>query len=427
MVHSFKNVTEGTMPDEKLTLDEKYKYLKLQYARYRKANRPTKGVMLAEMAAVTDLHVKSVTRLMRSSPSRHPRTTGRRRTYGPEVDDLIRAVDRALDQPCRERLQPMLGYVVDHLAALGLVRVSPDVRHQLDTISVSTVGRILARIRQDAPRLRTRSGKTSVTPIQAQVPIRKIPWDESVPGHFEVDLVFHSGPSASGDFVYTLQMVDVATGWSECAAILGRSFRAIKDGFLRCLKRIPFPVLEVHTDNGAEFLNAHLLRFWKEKYTGVFLSRGRPYHSQDNRFVEQRNGGLIRALLGNERLDTAQQTLQLNRLYELLWRYFNFFQPVMRQTSKTHEDGRTRRKHDDVRTPFQRVLASECASNDWAQAQQAIFANTNPLRLKQELEAAVMTLFKLPGAVSGQTEDVFETLSPLPSAERRGQPGNILS
>ena len=402
------------MPDEKLTIDERYKYLKIQYSRYHKADRHAKGVMLAEMAAVTGMHVKAVTRIMRSSPCRHPRTTGRSRTYGSEVDDLIRVVDRALDQPCRERLQPMLGYMTDHLAALGLVHVSPDVRQQMDTISVSTVGRILTRIRQDEPRLRTRSGRTSVTQVQAQVPIRKIPWDESVPGHFEVDLVFHSGPSASGDFVYTLQMVDVSTGWSECAAILGRSFRAIRDGFLRCLNRIPFPVLEVHTDNGAEFLNAHLLRFWKEKYTGVFLSRSRPYHSQDNRFVEQRNGGLVRALLGNERLDTAQQTLQLNRVYELLWRYFNYFQPVMRQTSKTHEDGRTRRKHDDVRTPFQRVLASDSAPSNWVQAQQAILANTNPLRLKQDLEAAVMALFKLPGAVSGETEDVFETLSPIP-------------
>jgi len=386
-------------------------YLSVQYERYRVANRREKGALLSEMAAVTGMHIKSLTRAMRSPPRRRPREKQRSRTYGPEVDDLIRAVDRALDHPCRERLQPILPYLVDHLCVLGLVRCDPQTRQQLAVISVSTVGRILGRIRQDEPRLRRRSAATTVTQIQAQVPIRKIPWNECTPGHFEVDLVFHSGPSAAGDFVYTLQMVDVATGWSECVAILGRSYRVMRDAFERCLARIPFPVLEVHTDNGAEFLNAHLLRFWREKYAGIALSRTRPYHSQDNRFVEQRNGGLVRALLGHDRLDTAQQTLQLNQAYELLWRYFNFFQPVMRQTAKTYQDGRTHRKHQDVRTPFQRVVASQCVPAERQEVLQTAFVILNPFALKQDLDKTLELLFKMPSAQPGHTEDVFETLS----------------
>jgi len=393
-------------------------YLSVQYERYRVANRREKGALLSEMAAVTGMHIKSLTRAMRSPPRRHPRKKQRSRTYGPEVDDLIRTVDRALDHPCRERLQPMLGYMVDHLQPLGRLTCTPETRLQIATISVSTVGRILTRIRQDEHRLRQRSMTASITQIQRQVPIRNIAWDERVPGHFEVDLVFHSGPRASGDFVYTLQMVDVATGWSECAAILGRSYRVMHHAFERCLARIPFPVLEVHTDNGAEFLNAHLLHFWREKYAGVFLSRSRPYHSQDNRFVEQRNGGLVRALLGRDRLDTAQQTLQLNAAYQQLWWYFNFFQPVMRQTSKSHQDGHTRRKHDDVRTPFQRVEVSQCVPAEQLLALQVQMAHTDPFNLRQHLDRELFALSKLPAANQGETQDIFQTLVPITSVTK---------
>lgn len=402
------------MPTQKkMPIDKRYAYLQVQYERYQLADRRTKGDLLAEMVAVTGMHIKSLTRLMNGPPPcRHPRQQQRKRTYGAQVEQLVRLVDEALDHPCRERLQPMLPYLVDHLCALGLAHCDPQTHQQLETISVSTVGRILKRIRQDEPRLRRRSATTSVTQIQAQVPIRNIPWEETTPGHLEVDLVYHSGPSAAGDFVYTLQMVDVATGWSECVAILGRSYRVMRAAFERCLARIPFPVLEVHTDNGAEFLNAHLLRFWREKYTGIVLSRTRPYHSQDNRFVEQRNGGLVRALLGHERLDTAQQTLQLNRAYDLLWYYFNFFQPVMRQTEKTHDAGHTRRKHEDVRTPFQRVVASQCVPAERQQQLQAEFESMNPFTLKQDLGEALTRLFRLPGAQPGHTEDIFETLEP---------------
>ena len=402
------------MPNKKLDIDARYAYLDAQYDRYQTADRQGKGLLLVEMAAVTGMHLKSLTRLMNGGPPRrHPRQRQRAVTYGAAVEQLIRTIDQALDHPCRERLKPMLPYMADHLQALGLATFGATTRQQLETISVSTVGRILGRIRQDEPRLRRRAVATSVTSIQAQVPIHNIAWDEREPGHFEVDLVFHSGPSASGDFIYTLQMVDVATGWSECAALLGRSYRVIHHAFERCLARIPFPVLEVHTDNGAEFLNAHLLRFWREKYSGICLSRTRPYHSQDNRFVEQRNGGLIRALLGHERLDTAQQTLQLNRAYELLWAYFNFFQPVMRQTAKIHLEGRTQRQHKDVRTPFQRVLASACVPPEHLAVLQARFQTTNPFQLHADLEASLAALFRLPRAQPDHTEDIFETLVPI--------------
>ena len=119
--------------------------------------------------------------------------------------------------------------------------------------------------------------------------MRRIPWNEQQPGHFEVDAVHHCGQSSSGHYVHTVQMVDVATGWTEQVATLGRSSLVMEDGFRRILARLPFPVLEIHPDNGSEFLNAHLVRFWKDTVKDVTLSRSRPFHKNDNRFVEQKN------------------------------------------------------------------------------------------------------------------------------------------
>jgi IS30 family transposase len=181
---------------------------------------------------------------------------------------------------------------------------TPQLLGQLERVSVSTVGRRLARIRQDEPRL-PRKGPKQANTLTRDIPMMRIPWDEQQPGHFEVDLVHHSGPSAAGEFVCTVQMIDVATGWSERAAVLGRSYRVMDHAFRRMLRRLPFPVRQIHPDNGTEFFNHHMLRFWKDLVQGVSLSRSRPHHKNDNRFVEQKNDTLVRAYVGYERLDTV--------------------------------------------------------------------------------------------------------------------------
>ncbi len=224
--------------------------------------------------------------------------------------------------------------MAQHLDQHGELTTSPLLLEQLEHISVSTVQRRLARVRQDEPRL-PRQGPKQANTLTRDIPMVRIPWDEQQAGRFEVDLVHHSGPGTSGEFVCTMQMIDVATGWSERVAVLGRSYLVMEDAFRRTLCRLPFPVLEIHPDNGSEFFNHHLLRFWKEKVRGVSLSRSRPYHKNDNRFVEQKNDTLVRAYVGDERLDTVAQTLALNRLYDQMWLYYNLFQPVMRLTEKT--------------------------------------------------------------------------------------------
>jgi len=259
--------------------------------------------------------------------------------------------------------------------------------------------------------------------------MKRIPWNEPHPGHFEVDLVHHAGASASGHYVHTLQMIDVATGWSERVAVLGRSYCVMQDGFRRILARLPFPVLEIHPDNGSEFFNHHLLHFWAEMVHNVRLSRSRPFHKNDNPFVEQKNSTLVRAYLGNERLDTVAQTLALNQLYVKMWLYYNFFQPVMHLLEKTFipaaegRSARTKRRYDQARTPFDRLCETEALNDNERERLDTLRERTNPRTLRQEIHGLIDYLFSLPNAVEGRTENVHETLAfPLDSTRKERTP-----
>ena len=400
--------------EDKMTIDERRKYLRKMQERYLQASRKERGQLLDEMEAVTELHRKSLIRLMKGSLARQPRRRQRSRSYGPEVDDALRVIAESTDYICAERLTPNLVWLATHLAAHGELTVSAQLLEQLGRISVSTVERILTRLRQDKPRL-PRRGPKRTNNLLRDVPMKRIPWQEQEPGHFEVDLVHHCGPSASGEYVHTIQMIDVATAWSERIAVLGRSYLVMEDGFSRILARLPFSVQELHPDNGSEFFNNHMLRFWHGLKPKPQLSRSRPYHKNDNRFVEQKNATLVRAYLGYDRLDTVAQTLAVNQLYDKMWVYYNLFQPVMRLSEKTsiREDGqpsRTQRRFDKAATPFDRLCATKAILPEWKEQFAALRDQTNPRQLRQEIYDLIDYIASLPGAVPGVTEDVRRTL-----------------
>jgi hypothetical protein len=408
--------------EDKMTIDERRKYLRQMQKRYTQARRKERGQLLDEMEAVTGMHRKSLTRLINDSLERNARCRQRGSEYGPEVDDALRIIWESLDHICGERLTPVLAWMAEHLAAHGEMQVTPALLEQLGRISVSSVNRRLKRIRQDEPRLR-RGRAARAQPLTKDIPMRRISWDERQPGHFEVDLVHHGGPSASGEFAYTLQIIDVATGWSERRAILGRGYLVMEHAFRCILARLPFVVREIHSDNGSEFLNYHLIRFWKEIVEGVELSRSRPYQKNDNRFVEQKNSTLVRAYLGYDRLDSVLQVRAMNWLYDKMWWYYNFFQPVMRLKEKIVTPGsggqatRMKRRYDLARTPFDRLCATPAIPQECHTQLESLRSQINPCQLRQEIYDSIDLIFSLPGAVPGKTENVHQLLTANTNSE----------
>jgi hypothetical protein len=404
-----------------MTVDERRKYLKRMQGRYWAADRRGRGVLLDEMGLVTGLHRRSLVRLL--SPhgpglARQPRQRQRGRVYGHQVDDALRVIWESLDYVCAERLTPVLVPIARRLAHHGELRLTDEVAGQLARISRASVQRRLMRLAQDTPRLPRggpeRASRTNA--VARQIPMRRIAWDEPEPGHFEVDLVHHGGPEPVGEYAYTLQLVDVATGWSERVAVLGRSQRAMEAGFRRVLARLPFAVRELHPDNGSEFLNDHLVRLWGETITGLSLSRSRPYKKDDNRFVEQKNYTLVRAYLGHVRLDTAEQVAALNGLYDDMWLYYNFFQPVLHLVEKTVDPTtptRLRRRWDDSQPPFDRLCATDALARERQMELEALRARTNPRALRRAIYASIDHVL----TVRRPTED-----QPAVGTDRRHQP-----
>lgn len=419
--------------DDQMTIDERRKYpvraaspgpsgrdgLRMMQTRYRQACRPGRGKLLDEMEKVARLHRKSLIRLKGQDVTRRRRCKQRGPTYSRQMDLALRVMAESLDYVCAERLQPNLVWLAQHLAQHGELDLTPGLLEQLARISISTVRRRLRHLSQDQPRLPRRRPQPANRNLR-DIPMRRIPWDEPQPGHFEVDFVHHCGLSASGQYVHTLQMIDVATGWSERVATLGRSYLAVQDAFERILARLPFPVLEVHPDNGSEFFNDHLRRFWRERYQGTQLSRSRPLQRNDNRFVEQKNDSLVRAYFGHDRFDTVAHTHLLNQLYDHMWLYYNFFQPVMRLRQKILQPtsgalARTKRKFDQAQTPFDRLCATATLPADLQAQLLALRTATNPRKLHQDIYRMIDRLLRLPCARPQSTQDIYATLFAHPS------------
>lgn len=400
---------------ETMTINERYKYLRVMQKRYRKADKASRSTLLDEMETATGLHRKSLLRLLNGNLTRKKRKKQRGRTYGPQVDDALRVILKGFDSICAERLQPNLVWMAEHLAYHDELQLNQEVLSQLGTISVSTVRRISERIRQDERRLPQPRRPKRRNRVTEMIPTKRIAWDEQEPGHFEVDTVHHCGPDATGDFIHTLQLIDVATGWSERAAVLGRSYLVVSNAFERVFTRLPFPILELHSDNGSEFMNNHLIRFWNQNMNSVEITRSRPYRKNDNRFVEQKNGSLVRAYFGNERFDTVHQTNLFNLIYDRMWFYYNFFQPVMRVVEKTilpssNGKRRVKRRYDKAQTPFDRLSATDVLPPGDKQQLEQLRLETNPVQLREEIYSMLDQLFSLPNALPNQTENVYETL-----------------
>ena len=387
--------------DDKMSVDERRKYLKLVAPRYGKAGRAERSALLTEMAAVTGLHRKSLLRLLHGpSLDRAPRRPRlRRRRYGAVVADVVRVVWESLDYVCAERLTPVLLPTAQQLAVWEELVVTPEVEAALRTISRATVQRLLQRFQQYTPKL-PRSKPQPPSRLLRHVPMGRLSWAIASPGSFEADLVHHCGLVTAGEYVHTLQLVDIATGWSERVALLGRSQAAMVEGFRRVQVRLPFPITHLHPDNGSEFFNDHLIRYFGEEMTGLRLSRSRPYRKNDNRFVEQKNSTLVRAYVGYDRLDNARQCVALDALYDQLWVYYNLFQPVLHVVGKEVVAGKLRRRWDQAQTPCQRLLASGILSPEQEARLAALYAGTNPRQLREAIYQAVGRLWQHPNSAN---------------------------
>lgn len=373
-------------------------YLQTMRWRYHRSNRAQKKRILDNFCETHGYHRKAAARLLREFPipDKKSQRPGKKKTYDPTV--LLEPLKRiwlATDQMCGKRLKQALPLWLPHYHKHHEQPLD-EISTQLLAMSAATIDRLLKP-------LRTKYGKglSGTKPgslLRKQIPISTNQWDTKQVGFMEADTVAHCGTSLIGDFVWSITLTDIFSGWTEMRATWNKGAAGVMEGIKNIEEHLPFEIKGFDCDNGSEFLNWHLIRYFTERTPGkaVQFTRSRPYKKDDNAHVEQKNWTHVRQLLGYYRFDNPKCVALMNDLYSnevsLL---FNFFYPCIKLVDKIRIKSKIKKKYDQAQTPYQRLMASSCISLEQKKALQEQFMALDPFYLQEQIQKKLKQIFRL--------------------------------
>ena len=398
-----------------LTMRDKKKLTAEVQDRYGKASKKKKSMILDEFTATTGYNRNYAARILRLKAGRvigyarmggkkikyvigkrkkKKKKKGKPRIYTYDVFLALKKIWVIFDFICSKRLAPFMAEAVKKLKKHKELETTDEVDQKLVTMSASTIDRLL---KSEKDKFRLGKGKSGTKPgtlLKNQIPIRTFAdWDDAVPGFTECDLVAHDGGNSSGDYIQSLNFVDIATCWDSTAACKNKAQVHVFGALRTIIARFPFDVLGIDSDNGSEFINDIMLRYCsKNKIT---FTRSRPYKKNDSCFVEQKNFSVVRRNVGYLRHDTDEELHALNELYIHLDSYVNYFQPVQKLILKTRVGSKVSKKYDRAKTPFRRVLESEHIDDRIKKSLKRQYDGLNPAELKRKITRLQDKLLKL--------------------------------
>lgn len=372
-------------------------YIQAAWQRYRDADKKTRSRLLDEVVANCGCHRKHAIRALNACGKRgRPKVPKRGRPSVYKNPALLRVVKRiwkAGNYPCGKRLKPMLTLWLDGYEET-FEEVSRETKALIRVVSASTLDRLLRQERSKAAgkgRCTTKPG----TLLRRDIPIKTQQWDENRPGYLEGDTVAHCGGSLAGRFVYTLCCVDIATGWVETRAMMGKRQDEVVTQMRSIEKALPFTLLGFDSDNGSEFMNHVLLKHFLGRQHKVEFTRSRAYKKNDNAHVEQKNWTHVRQWLGYDRLEHEKHPRLLNDVYKNEWRiYHNFFCPSVKLIRKTRDGSKTIKAWDRPKTPYQRLLEANVLDDYKKQRLHEQFKAANPFKLRQAIKRKLRRVFE---------------------------------
>ena len=359
--------------------------------RYRSANYGDRVKILDEFAATTGYHRKHAIRLLGGEGVAGKAAPIRNRLYDEAVRQALTVLWEAADRVCGKRLKALIPLLVDAMERHGHLDLDPLIRSKIMQISAATIDRVLAaaRLHIDGQRKR-RTGVGAA--IRRSIPVRTFAdWGDPPPGFLEIDMVEHcGGPKSDGDFVHTLTLTDIASGWTECVAMRWRNQMLVIESLDKAATDLPFAMLGVDSDNDSAFMNQSVLDYCQAK--GLDQTRSRAYKKNDQAWVEQKNGSIVRRLVGYGRLTGPVATQTLAQLYASSRLYINFFQPSFKLKSKTRDGARVHKTYHAPATPCGRLLAHDRIDAPTKDRLKAQFQSLDPVRLLQEIRVAQQKL-----------------------------------
>jgi hypothetical protein len=414
-----------------LSMKSKHEVIGRVYRRYRKATKGEKGKILDEFTKTTGytrkyaawvlsqwgkvIVVRTSVKALRfkvGAGARRPRP-GRPPVYGAGFLAVLKELWFLFDCLCGKRFVPMLRGILDTIVASGYLECDQGIREALARVSPATVDRLLAPERKRLmPRGRSMTRPGSL--LKKQISIRTFAdWSDVSPGFVEADLVAHDGGSAYGDFLCTLTMTDIATGWTEVIVVLNKAQRNVFPGLQRARERLPFPLLGLDTDNGSEFINKHFLHYCEQEH--ITFTRSRPYRKNDGCYVEQKNNSVVRRSVGYQRFDSPLALEALDALYARLRLLVNFVYPSAKLISKSRFGSRVTRRYDHPMTPFQRAIAHPAIAETAKARLVELYRSLDPVQLAREFHALQDALIPLAAPVTNpfQPYKVFHKSAPL--------------
>jgi len=373
--------------------NENHAYLEAIRKRYKKANRKQKAKILDEFCEVCGYNRKYAIRALNKPKKKKRQKPGRRPWYdGERLLGPLKTIWLACNQMCSKKLRVALKeWLPSYEQEQGCL---DDVtRGQLYSISAATIDRLLKPLRIHHPgkgRCGTKPGRL----LKNQIPIKTDHWDVTQPGYVEADTVAHCGTSLIGDFAWSLTLTDIKTTWTENRATWGKGATSVVEQIKNIEKSLPFEILGFDCDNGSEFLNYHLIRYFANKKNSVQFTRSRPYHKNDNAHVEQKNWTHVRHLFGYNRFDKPILVTLMNDLYSNEWSFYqNHFCPTMKLVEKKKINSRYYKRYDIPKTPYQRVIESAFIDEETKAKLIAQHQTLNPFALKRAIERKLKNIF----------------------------------
>ena len=389
--------------------------------RYRQAARQDKGLILDEFVALTGYHRKHAVRVLNGREGRSSKTRVSRCIYDQSVREALVVVWETGDRICGKRLKAVLPSLVESLERHGHLSLDEEVRERLLRVSASTIDRLLAPVRTRARGRRRRTAGN--TGLRRRIRVRTFAdWGDPAPGFMEVDMVAHNGGSVAGSHLHTLVLTDIASGWTECMPLLVREQTLVVEAVEVIRAQLPFALAGLDTDNDGAFINESLLEYCTEQ--GLEFTRSRPYRKNDQAWVEQKNGAVVRRLVGYARLEGLDAAQVLAQLYHVARSYVNFFQPSFKLLSKKREGARVRKRYAPPATPCERLLACERLSEANKQSLRELRESLDPVSLLGTLRDLQATLAALAAgdSVSTSSETSLEHfLAQLPRLWQEGE------